>query len=458
MNSFSATISYDTHLQLLRHLIRADGQEDLCFATYNPSTGKDRFTGIVFNVILPNYGERQVHGNVSFNPKYLERALDIAHKRKEGLVFLHSHPYPGWQGMSNDDIIAEDRMSKAAYSVTGLPLLGMTAGSDGAWSSRFWLKDTAQKRTFIKTDCSSVRVVGKQLIFTYNPSFPPNTERKYQDRTISAWGESKQNDLSRIKISVVGVGSVGSIVAEILARMGISYIKLIDHDLIKGVNLDRTLHATGDDIGDYKVEVIARRIKKTATSKNFTVIPISAKLNNEQILKEVLDCDAVFSCVDRPWPRQILNFVAYAHLIPVIDGGIKVRTNKKNTKMLGAEWRAHIAGNERACMECIGQYSQHLVGLEKEGFLDNPEYIEGAPDLKNIVASQNVFPFSVNVASLEVLQFLNMFIAPCAVPDIGQQLYHFVTGTLDKSNKYCSDACFFKTIIGTGDNTGINPC
>ena len=140
MKKFSVVLTDEIHQKLCAHLIRKDGQEDLCFATYAPSTASDRITGIVNRLILPEDGERAVHGNASFNSSYVERCLKIARQRKEGLVFLHSHPYPGWQGMSHDDVVAESTMAPSVQSMTSEPLLGMTIGSDGAWSARFWIK------------------------------------------------------------------------------------------------------------------------------------------------------------------------------------------------------------------------------------------------------------------------------------------------------------------------------
>ncbi|MEP7376826.1 MAG: ThiF family adenylyltransferase [Chitinophagaceae bacterium] len=447
----------DIHLQLATHLVRADMQEDLCFATYIPGTGSKRTTAILSHIIFPVSGDRNVHGNVGFMPQYLERVLKIAGERKEGIVFLHSHPSSGWQGMSNDDIVAETRLSPTVTGITGTPLVGMTIGTDGAWSGRFWTKDATQKRKFDRHWCGDVRILGKGLSITYNDSLrAPVFDCSKQLRTISAWGGQTQEDLSRLRIGIVGLGSVGSIVAEILARTGISNFTLIDFDSVEDKNLDRLTNVFAIDTGRAKVLAVADGIRRSATAPKLEIDCCEYSICEPQGFHAALNCDILFSCVDRPWPRQVLNFISYAHLIPVIDGGILVRTNKSNTKIIGADWKAQTVGYRRACLECLGQYKTENAVLEMDGKLDDPDYIKGLDKSVFTEAHENVFVFSSHLASLEVLQMLSLFIAPSGIADVGQQMHHFVIGQMDvDSSKKCDGHCFFQSVIGRGDCSGI---
>ena len=456
MENYSVVMTDEIHQQLITHLLREDGDEDLCFATYVTGIGSRRFSGVLTSIILPEEGDRFVHGNVGFMPSYFERVLKIAAERKEGIVFLHSHPSDGWQGMSHDDIVAETRLAPTGMGITGLPLVGMTLGTDGAWSARFWIKDETKKRTFNREWCESVRVVSKKLTITFNYDLlPPNFDIGKQLRTISAWGEKAQEDISRLRVGIIGLGSVGSMVAEILARTGISYFTLIDFDPVEEKNLDRLTNVFASDIGRAKVAVIKAAIMKSGTSPSIDVVSCDYSICEKEGFLEALNCDVLFCCVDRPWPRQVINFISYAYLIPVIDGGILVRTNKSNTKLVGADWRAHTVGYARPCLECIGQYKAENAILEKQGYLDDPSYLKDFPDAGKLNAHENVFAFGSHLASMEVLQMLSLFLAPGDIADLGQQMYHFVLGDMSISRISCHENCFFPTIIAKGDHSGI---
>lgn len=457
MKEYAVTINQNINEAVLGHLLAVKDQEDLCFATYLPSNGKERTTAILQELILPLDGERELHGNVSFTAAYLERALSVAAKSKCGLAFLHSHVGPGWQGMSDDDVVAEkNRIAPGALAVTGFPLVGLTAGTDGAWSARYWIKDDFEKRKYNRSWCEVVKVVGKSFSTTFcDHQLKPRIDSATQLRTISAWGQSKQEELSRLRIAIVGLGSVGSMVAEILARIGITRFVLIDFDTVELKNLDRLMNVFRHDEGESKVSVIAEAIRRSSSASTIDVTPVEYSICEEQGFTACLDCDLIFSCVDRPWPRQVINFIAFAHLIPVIDGGILVRTNHNNTLMKGADWKAHIAGHSHMCLECIGQYASERAKLEREGYIDDPQYMKDYKGPK-FDFHENVFAFSSHLASSLVLQFLSYFIAPSGLSDVGRQMYHFATGTLDtEHNDECKSNCFFPTIIGRTHYTDV---
>jgi hypothetical protein len=71
--TFSVAMPSPAHASLTDHLLRADGQEDVCLAICAPSTGSIRSSAVVSEILLPGPGERAVHGNASFTGDYFVR-------------------------------------------------------------------------------------------------------------------------------------------------------------------------------------------------------------------------------------------------------------------------------------------------------------------------------------------------------------------------------------------------
>lgn len=449
---YSAVLPRDVHQVLLDHLLRRDGQEDACFALWRPSTGKERTSAVIVRAIFPESGDRLVHGNVEITPQYFSKAIRAALQEQCGIALLHSHLGPGWQDMSDDDIRAERIYASRAKGATGLPLVGLTLGTDGSWSTRFWEKTAPN--TYNRIWCESTRVVGQGLQVTFDDrQLPIHGSREELSRTVSAWGDRVQGVLSRITIGVVGVGSVGSMVAESLARMGVGRIVLMDFDSVEAVNLDRHLHATTNDIGKAKVRVTADALRAKATAENFEVVPLECSIVEPEGLAAALDCDLIFSCVDRPWARHVLNFTAKGHIIPVVDGGVLAEPTKQMNGLKRADVRAHVVMPETACLACMGQYRVELVQAEREGFLDDDSYIKNLPSGHELKRNENVFAFSMMAASLEVRQLISLIAT--SVHAKPQQAYHFVTGGMDSDYKTCDVACSFESLLGIGDHSPV---
>jgi molybdopterin-synthase adenylyltransferase len=451
----SVAMTAAVDVQARHHLLRPDGQGDICFALWHESKGETRTTALIHRLLVPNEGERNVHGNASFEPAYLERAMAEAAASSAGLALLHSHPRGrGAQGLSKDDTIAEQSNAGAVFGATGLALVGLTLAGDGAWSARFWQRTAP--RTYTAEWCASVRVVGNSLTATFLEQLAPAPQTTVQQmRTVSAWGEESQGNLVRLRAGVVGAGSVGGLIAEALARTGFEELTLIDFDVVKEHNLDRLNFATRNDVGRLKVEKLAEFLRDCATAANFNAYPVAAAVYEEEGYRAALDCDLLFSCVDRPWGRHVLNLIAYSHLIPVFDGGIRARTNRLG-KLAAADWNAQTATVGRPCLQCLGQYDPAHVQMERDGLLDDPRYIEGLPANHPLRARENVFVFSMSCASLEALQMLALVLAPLDMPNPGSQLYHFVGGHMeDPTFGSCNENCLFPSLTALGDSNGI---
>lgn len=74
------------------------------------------------------------------------------------------------------------------------------------------------------------------------------------------YGATAFERFQRAHICVVGVGGVGSWVAEALARSAVGRVTLIDLDNVAESNVNRQIHALGDEFGKAKVTAMAERI------------------------------------------------------------------------------------------------------------------------------------------------------------------------------------------------------
>ena len=80
-----------------------------------------------------------------------------------------------------------------------------------------------------------------------------------------------QRKIARLGVGIVGVDSVGSMISETVARMGMTEITLIDRDRIKVHNLDRLVKAGSDKKGKQKVDVASRYAKRAASAKEVRI-------------------------------------------------------------------------------------------------------------------------------------------------------------------------------------------
>ena len=438
---------------LLRHYLEGQEQEELCFALWRQSTGARRKTAIIYEILKPQRKERNLHGNASFEPHYLSRAIREAKSQGAGLAFLHSHPTCGWQGMSLDDVLAERDVISYPARITKYPLVGLTIGRDGYWSARWWEKSGKEVKRFW---CDKVRAVGRK---TYEIYSRPDTHTRNEwsarlRRTEDSWGPVFQQNIESLNVGVVGIGSVGSIAAEAFARIGVGSLTLIDGDRVEEHNLDRLLHGTNTQLGRKKTDVAAESLKEHATNARFVVYPVGIEIQHSAAYRAALDCDIILSCVDRPIGRDVLNYIAQAHMIPVIDAGVAVEAYRDPRRFFSAHWRAHIVTPEHQCLRCTGQYNSGDVVAELDGSLSDPVYIKGLED-SGIRQNTNTFPFALGAASLQVNLALRYLLGTSWWPTLSRQEYQFIKGVATREDKRCQDGCSFLSMIATGD--GSNP-
>lgn len=116
------------------------------------------------------------------------------------------------------------------------------------------------------------------------------------DRLIKLINEENYKKIKDLKITIIGLGGVGSYVFEALIRSGVENITIIDKDTINITNLNRQLMTNLNNIDEEKVEVLRKRA--LSINKNVKINAIKAFLSEENISLIESNNDYVIDCCD----------------------------------------------------------------------------------------------------------------------------------------------------------------
>lgn len=139
-------------------------------------------------------------------------------------------------------------------------------------------------------------------------------------RNVAALTEAESSSLASKTVAVIGCGGLGGYTIEMLARIGVGHLKVVDPDVFEESNLNRQILCTERDLGRSKAEAACKRVEEVNSSIDVKALQVSfGPENGEAILT---GCDCAVDALDSLRVRsQLAQACAYAG-IPLIYGAI----------------------------------------------------------------------------------------------------------------------------------------
>ena len=170
-------------------------------------------------------------------------------------------------------------------------------------------------------------LVAGSIIHNWQYSEERFVDEKLQIRNLQTFGKETISMLNRMRIGVVGCSGTGSPIIEQLKRYGVGELVLIDPDFMDTVNLNRILNSTLADAqaNEAKVNVMKRSIEEVGFGTMVTVY--NRYISDTEVVKELSECDVLFSCVDGAEGRHVLNLISSFYLVPLFDLGVRLEAD-----------------------------------------------------------------------------------------------------------------------------------
>lgn len=133
-------------------------------------------------------------------------------------------------------------------------------------------------------------------------------------------GENGQRRLLNKKAVIVGMGALGTVIANHLVRSGVGYVRFIDRDLVELSNLQRQSLYDEGDARENLPKVIAAEKKLKQINSTIKLEPILADLNLDNAEELLGGFDVIVDGTDNFSTRYLINDVSIKLGIPWVFG------------------------------------------------------------------------------------------------------------------------------------------
>ena len=191
-------------------------------------------------------------------------------------------------------------------------------------------------------------------------------------------GTIGQKKILASKVLIIGVGGLGSPVAEFLSRAGVGTIGIVDNDKVCLSNLHRQSLYTSLSIGKLKVKIAKEEIKKI--NNNIKVKTYRFRLDSKNLKKIISDYDYIVDGTDNFKTKFLLNDFCLKFRKILVTGAI--------SKFDGHIFTFNFENKKIPCLRCFFQESNiedDLLNCESEGILGTVAGIIGSIQANEIL-------------------------------------------------------------------------
>lgn len=218
----------------------------------------------------------------------------------------------------------------------------------------------------------------------------------WMSRTQLLLGDEPIEALQKKHVLVVGLGGVGGICAEMIARAGVGKMTIVDADTVDLSNTNRQIPALHSTAGKLKSEVMAERLKDINPDIELIVKSIYIK---DEITGQLLDeaqYDFAVDCIDTLSPKVYFIKACLDRKIPMVSSlgaGGKVDPSQVVITDISKTYQCNLASYVRKKLHSFGIYKGVTVVFSAER-VDQSRIIETekAYPKKSIIGTISYMP------------------------------------------------------------------